>query len=235
MILGAENLLAVKVDNKVPSSRWYSGSGLYREVSLSVLPKVHFEDDQVNLSLIAPTDDINQGLAALALQFDLSQPVSPADYQVSLKLWEQTLGSQNRQLVYQQAEQSLQDLDGIEPYGTTITLPRVNLWSPDQPHLYDLELTLWHQGQTCDVFIGKLVFDRLSLMPIRAASEWQSYKNQGVCLHHDQGGLGACAYQDAIARQLTLLKAMGANTIRSTHNPSSPKLRQLANRLGFCH
>lgn len=58
-------------------------------------------------------------------------------------------------------------------------------------------------------------------------------KIKGVCLHHDQGGLGACAYQDAIARQLTLLKAMGANTIRSTHNPSSPKLRQLANRLGF--
>lgn len=231
---GAENLLAVRVDNKVPSSRWYSGSGLYREVSLSVLPKVHFEDDQVNLSLIAPTDDINQGLAALALQFDLSQLVSPADYQVSLRLWEQTLGSQNRQLVYQQAEQSLQDLAEVEPYGTTITLPRVNLWSPDQPHLYDLELTLWHQGQTCDVFyqetgFRQIVFDANQGLLVNG----KATKIKGVCLHHDQGGLGACAYQDAIARQLTLLKAMGANTIRSTHNPSSPKLRQLANRLGF--
>ena len=61
----------------------------------------------------------------------------------------------------------------------------------------------------------------------------RAVKLKGVCLHHDQGGLGACAYEDALARQLVLLKDMGANTIRSTHNPSSPKLRQLANRLGF--
>ncbi|HEP1275655.1 TPA: glycoside hydrolase family 2 protein [Streptococcus pyogenes] len=230
---GAENLLAVRVENKVPSSRWYSGSGLYREVSLSVLPQLHFVADQVVMTL-ADTAVQEKGQQKVDLRFALNQSIQTCHYQLSLCLWEQSHCSKDKKLLYQETEVPLADLAFQRQYGLTLSLEELQLWSPDNPHLYDLELTLYYQGQVIDCFCLETGFRQLTFMANQGLFvNGRAVKLKGVCLHHDQGGLGACAYEDALARQLVLLKDMGANTIRSTHNPSSPKLRKLANRLGF--
>ncbi|MDV5977611.1 UNVERIFIED_CONTAM: glycoside hydrolase family 2 protein [Streptococcus canis] len=231
--VGAENLLAVRVENKVPSSRWYSGSGLYREVSLSVLPQLHFMADQVSLTL-ANTAVQEETQKKVDLRFALNQSIQAFHYQLSLCLWEQSHHSKNRKLLCQLTEVSLAELALSKQYGLTLTLEELQLWSPDNPQLYDLELTLCYQGQVIDRFSLETGFRQLAFTANQGLFvNGRAVKLKGVCLHHDQGGLGSCAYEDALARQLVLLKDMGANTIRSTHNPSSPKLRQLANRLGF--
>lgn len=224
---GQENLLAVRLENKVPSSRWYSGSGLYRDVSISVLPEIHVERDQVRLNL----SQINH---RLDIDFGLSQIVEASEYQVGISLLELAPDFQPAACIYQMAPKDLPSLQESEAYKVRVDAGTFKLWSPDSPHLYQLEIDLYHKGKLSDKLSLETGFRYYHFDHQHGLSlNGLPFKLQGVCLHHDQGSLGASAFEDAIIRQLSLLKDMGANTIRVAHNPSARKLKKWANRLGL--
>ncbi|HEL1163262.1 TPA: glycoside hydrolase family 2 protein [Streptococcus equi subsp. zooepidemicus] len=232
VIPGQENLLAVRVEHQVPSSRWYSGSGLYREAFLTVLPKVHLDKDRLRLSLSQAALEADSQV--LEIELGVSQQVSLGDYQLSLSLSEQLADTQQGQTVYESKPVALDLLEESGRLVMPISLRQIKLWSPAQPQLYQLDMLLYHKGAVLDRLTLETGFRQLHFdAECGFFLNGKAFKLQGVCLHHDQGSLGACAYEEAIARQLVLLKEMGANTVRVTHNPSARRLKDLANRLGL--
>ena len=127
---------------------------------------------------------------------------------------------------------------GSRPYQLRHSLPGAaqcpQPWSPEHPQLYTLHSELWVDGSLCDTAETRFGFRSAAFDPERGfLLNGQSTKLKGVCLHHDLGGLGAAVYPDAIRRQLTLLKAMGVNALRTAHNPPAHVLMNLADEMGF--
>lgn len=221
-----ENVVAVRALNPVPSSRWYSGSGIYRDVTLLVTDPVHvaYEGVRVTTPDIAAgrgtvrveTEAVNDSAAPVTLTLrnrvlnDRSRPASaPAETAL-------TLGAGERRRVVQE-----------------LSVPDPDLWSPETPVLYRVrtELRTENTEDVCDTVFGFRYFSFDSGYGFRLNG--RNCKLNGVCLHADQGALGAAAHETAIRRQLRKMRDMGANVIRTSHNPPDRKLIGLCNRLGL--
>ena len=127
---------------------------------------------------------------------------------------------------------------GGKPYELRHTLRGASMppeaWSPDSPRLYTLCSQLWVAGSLCDTAETRFGFRTADFDPERGfLLNGQSTRLKGICLHHDLGGLGAAVFSDAICRRLLLFKAMGANAIRTAHNPPARVLMELADEMGF--
>jgi len=224
---GADNLLAVRVDNSSqPDSRWYSGSGIYRHVWLETMPSAAITIDQWGILASTASLTEQQGRLHIATTLKAIQPGQTATVQ-------QTVYDANgRQLA-----------TGTLPYTAkdTLTTIRQDLvinnpqpWSPDRPNLYTLETTLLIGSRLVDrqatrVGLREIHFD------LRQGFLLNNHhlKIKGVCLPHDLGALGAAVNTTAIRRQLVMLKEMGCNAIRTSHNPPAPELLDLCDELGF--
>ncbi|MGT2934356.1 glycoside hydrolase family 2 TIM barrel-domain containing protein [Streptococcus castoreus] len=233
ILFGQENLLAVRVENQVPSSRWYSGSGLYRQVSFSVVPKLHFDKNQLCLELLE-TAHKNARQTSLSLSFGLSQLIDSSKYQLGVRLSECLSDGKLGQIVHDLKHQPLNTIADSEIFNLVLSVNDLKLWSPSSPNLYCLELNLYQERKIVDTIkletgFRQIHFDANDGFFLNG----DPVKLKGVCLHHDQGSLGACAYPAALERQLLLVKKMGANAVRVTHNPSARHFKKLANRLGL--
>ena len=224
---GSPNLLAVKVDNsKQPNSRWYSGSGIYREVRLVVCDAVHVDQWGIFIS----TPEVDQDRAEVAVQSTLKNQDGE---EVNLLLTSIILGPGGSELAQFSSE-------AVIPPGASLSvdqrldLDKPVLWSPANPALYTLVTELRMGGELVDRVrtsfgIRYFEFDAEKGFFLNG----ESMKIKGVCNHHDLGALGAAAYPRAMERQLELLKAMGCNAIRTSHNPPAPVLLDLCDRMGF--
>ncbi len=246
---GADNVIAVRLDNPPDSSRWYPGSGLYRNTWLETTPPIHI----VPWGVAVTTPEISADSALVAVAVEISDDTgNPDDIKIKQKVWEN--------------DPSLHELivrhrifpadDAGRPFGeavafreaapvgihdgyralatTTLTVPHPQLWNLTHPVRYVLETTVSAAGKIVDRVqtpfgIRSAVFtaDRGFLLNGNAVPL------QGVCLHHDLGALGAVTNTRAWERRLELLKAMGCNAIRTSHNPPTPELLDLCDRLGF--
>ncbi|MBB5685975.1 glycoside hydrolase family 2 TIM barrel-domain containing protein [Sphingobium boeckii] len=213
-----DNVLAVRVRNLGKNSRWYSGSGIYREVRISILP--------------TPARIAHWGVAAWTRRI--------ADGQASIDVTTQTdnatadlmLTTRLRTDKGRIVAESTSPASGAVEQELTVKSP--TLWSPDKPHLYTLESELKR---------GKTVVDRVSqpfgirIVTMDAANGMKindtPIKLRGACIHHDNGLLGAMAFSDADERRVRLLKARGFNAVRSSHNPASASFRSACDRLGM--
>lgn len=224
---GADNVIAVRVDNsQQPNSRWYSGSGIYRNVRLVITDAVHV--DYHGTFVTTPR---------------ISADSADVNVETTVK---------NDMLLRREVkvEQSLFDAAGIlltKTDATMILLPgksgkmvqklvvqRPVLWDIENPYLYKV---------VTKVYVGGLLKDEYSTFSgIRSFRfdvekgfflNGKSIKINGVCNHHDLGALGAAVNTRAIERQLEILKAMGVNAIRTAHNPPAPELLDLCDRMGF--
>lgn len=201
-----ENEIAVHVRHQSPNSRWYSGAGIYRDVYWEVLPQRHMVPDgfQVNT---ARTE------AGWRLDFsvELSGDGPLPSYQVTDALGHKLAGGT------------------MVGESESVTLAEVSPWSPDFPILYRLRLTL--PGQTEVLRIG---FRETEFTPDRGMLlNSEPIKLRGVCLHHDLGALGAAFYPAAAERQLRLMKEMGVNAVRTSHNPPAVGFLDLCDQLGL--
>jgi beta-galactosidase len=218
------NVIAVKVDNsQQPNSRWYSGSGIYRNVWITTLEPVHIahwgtyvttpDVSKLSTSVAIKTKVINVSNSAAAV--DLTTIIQDADGREVARAVERVKGQQT------EVSQTLQ-----------VSAPA--LWSDVRPYLYKVVSQLTQAGRVVDRYetplgIRSFRFDvnqgfLLNSRPV---------KIRGVCNHHDLGSLGAAVNTRAIERQLELLKAMGVNGIRTSHNPPAPELLDLADKMGF--
>ncbi len=226
-----QNLIAVKVVNELPSSRWYSGSGINRDVTLTIAGPVH-------VSLYGPritTPDLHTAEKAHANAKIKMHNDTAISKIVNV---EATVLDKDHNPV----SETVSSGPVIIPANTEkeVTLaPEVKApeeWSPENPALYKLR-TVVKDNET-----GEIIDEYHTTFGFRCI-EWDAdsgfminhkpVKLKGVCLHHDQGALGAAQEYDAIYRQLKILKDMGCNAIRTSHNTASRVFLELCNEMGF--
>lgn len=215
---GGDNVLAVRVRNEGKNSRWYSGSGLYRQVSLDVLPT---GARITRWGVGAWTRRLADGHAEIAVttRLDAAEP--------DLSLITRLRDAAGKEVASATAPATVEVKQTLMCSG-----PR--LWSPDDPNLYSLETELRRGATVVDRMSQPFGIRIVTFDPQRGMSiNGKAIRLRGGCIHHDNGLLGACAFADADDRRIRLLKARGFNAIRSSHNAASETLRNACDRLGM--
>lgn len=221
------NVIAVKVDNaEQPNSRWYSGCGIYRNVWLRHTDGVfiplwgqHIISD-VNATgngIVSMTTDVRNSTAATREITVESRMFAPDGKEVA-----------------KTASKVTAERDTVTVCQQELTVPSPLLWSPAAPNLYRVETRLIADGKTIGAYDSNtgfrtVVFDAKNGFSLNG----QRMKIRGVCLHHDAGALGAVVNRRAMERQLQIMKEMGANAIRVSHNPPAPELLELCDSMGL--
>lgn len=228
--VGEENVVAVKVDHKTPSSRWYSGSGIYRSVHLSVMDKVHvglngtkvetpdLKTDTKNVTTNIKTTVQNEGAEKASVELT---------HNILKKGTEESIGTVTTQAQEVEAGKS-------QVIEATTKAKSPSLWSPENPALYTVRTEVKVGGKVVDTYDTEFGFRYFEMTTDKGAYlNGEKIKLKGVCMHHDQGSLGSAAYRRAIERQVDILKEMGCNSIRVTHNPAAAILIEICNEKGM--
>ncbi len=214
---GEKNLIAVRLDNKELSSRWYSGAGLYRNVRIVYKNPVHLVKD----GLYITTPLVEKDKAKISVKTEISKP------ELTSKISHKVIDADEKILATKESTDLAKNVD--------IDLNNPKLWSPETPKLYVLETSLFDKNgkevdrQTTRFGIRSLEFSREKGFLLNG----EKTIIKGVCMHHDLGPLGAATNVRALRRQLEILKDMGCNAIRTSHNPPSPELLNLCDEMGF--
>jgi len=216
------NVIAVKVDNsQQPNSRWYSGSGIYRNVRLVITSLSHF----AQWGIYVTTPEVNEEKASMNIQYQTV--IQPIQEPVTIR---SLLYDANGKLVAKSPRITVKD----PVSSTTMEMVGPHLWSTTDPYLYTMVSQLYIGNQLEDelstnVGIRYFNFDKDKGFSLNG----KPMKILGVCNHYDLGCLGIAVNKRAIERQLEILKDMGCNAIRTSHNPPAPELLDLADRMGF--
>ena len=219
-----ENVVAVKAVNQIPSSRWYSGSGIYRDVTLLALDPIHV--DLNGVAVTTPNKDTGNTTAKVTVVNDGTQSKS---VKVSSSI--RAKGSSV------DAVTTTQTVTVAAGQSAAVTLHANNTdftyWSIDDPNLWTLHTELTVDGVVVDSYDTDFGYRWIEWKSTGFYLNGQAVKLNGVCMHHDQGGLGSAAYYDAMYRQLAIMKEMGCNAIRTAHNPADEQYIQICNELGL--
>ena len=230
---GRENVIAVHAVNKQPSSRWYSGSGIYRDVTLQVTDKVHVEKN--GTTILTPKLEQQQHgkvethVASKIVNTDDKDHELVAEYQIVERGGQAVTGLVRTASRTLKAHEST-SLDAI------LEVEQPKLWTVlnDKPALYELITRVYRDGQLVDAKKDLFGYRYYHWTPNEGFSlNGERIKFHGVSLHHDHGALGAEENYKAEYRRLKQMKEMGVNAIRITHNPASPQTLQIAAELGL--
>ena len=217
-IRGSEkNTLAVKLTNREKSSRWYPGAGLYRNVRVIVKNKESI--DQWGTFITTPL------VTAKVAKVNIKTKVSGTD----LKLVTQIKDATGKII----SEDKTSEIYGNE-FEQNIAVDHPKLWSPEHPYLYTATTQLYVGNNLKDETTTRFAIRKINYEANKGFSLNDSIiKFKGVCLHHDLGPIGTAVNKAALRRQLTILKDMGANAIRSSHNMPSLEQLELCDEMGF--
>lgn len=224
---GERNVLAVKVDNSTqPNSRWYSGSGIYRNVWLTVVEPVHVG----HWGTFVTTPEVTGEKAVMEVRTMVKND-GQAGRRVGVV---STLLDARGRMVAGQSGFVDVPAGGCSEASHTLIMTAPELWSTEHPYLYKVRTELKVDGRSVDTYytttgVRHFKFDARTGFWLNG----KHMKINGVCMHHDLGCLGAAVNVRAIKRQLEILKEMGCNGIRCTHNPPAPELLDLCDRMGF--
>jgi beta-galactosidase len=208
------NVIAVKIQNQLPSSRWYSGSGIYRNVHLVVTNPVHIARHGVFVTTPDLQQTIKSGYANVHVQTDV------VDDGQDVTVVNEVLDAHGH-VVATKA-------------GSDLRVRHPHLWSTDDPYLYTLRTTLLVHHRVVDRVDTRFGARWFTIDPNQGFFLNGRYmKLQGVDLHHDEGALGAAINRDALMRQMKLMKSMGVNAFRTSHNPPSPEMIDVCQELGI--
>lgn len=219
---GKNNVLAVRLENRPQSSRWYPGAGLYRNVHVVTTEKIHvpvwgtqittpFVKDEY-ASVCLHTTILNAGKTELTVTTDIVD----ADGQV----------------VSTKTNKGYINHD--QPFTQNFIVERPKLWSPETPVLYKAMSKIYAGDTLLDTYTTRFGIRTIEYVPDKGFYlNGKRRKFQGVCNHHDLGPLGAAVNVAALRHQLTLLKNMGCDAIRTSHNMPAPELVELCDEMGF--
>ena len=220
------NVIAVKVDNsKQPNSRWYSGSGIYRNVRLVITNEVYVPQ----WGTFITTPQVTKDEAFVKIQTNVK---NASDHSVKIDLSTRLIDSQGKEVGVNTIQQELSSKEIIVDQEIRVINPK--LWSVSDPHLYKAITQISHNGSMLDEYettfgIRYFEFDADKGFLLNG----EPLKILGVCNHHDLGSLGAAINTRALERQLEIMRKMGVNGIRTAHNPPAPELLQLCDQMGF--
>ena len=230
---GRENVVAVHAINKQPSSRWYSGSGIYRDVTLQVTDKVHTEKNGTTIL----TPDLEKQQNGKVDTHVTSKIVNTDDKDHEI-LAEYQIIERNGQAVTELVRTASQVLKAHQSasLNAILQVDKPKLWTvnSDKPALYELVTRVYRDGQLVDAKKDLFGYRYYNWTPNEGFSlNGERIKFHGVSLHHDHGALGAEENYKAEYRRLKQMKDMGVNSIRTTHNPASEQTLQIAAELGL--
>lgn len=222
-----ENVLSVRVDHsRYADSRWYTGSGIYRDVWLVSAPEIHFAQWGIGWHATSLTDR----QATIAVDMEVEKHTSTGDkLEVSATLYD----ADGKQVAQRRTRVS-NGKEGITKETLTLKVANPNRWNLDHPYLYILETELLCNGKRIDNCKTNVGLRTLNFDPNKGfALNGNRMKVKGVCLHHDAGVLGAVVPPEVWQRRLTNLKEIGVNAIRMSHNPQAPIVYDLCDKLGL--
>lgn len=222
-----DNVLAVRVDHsRYADSRWYTGSGIYRDVWLIAATETHFAQWGVAWHATSLTNR----QAVVAVNMDVEKHVETNDkLELSASLYDAT-GKQ----VAQRRTPIADRKKGITKESLSLKVANPHRWNLNDPYLYTLKTEILSNGKRIDGSETKVGLRTLNFDPNKGFAlngEWMKVK--GVCLHHDAGVLGAAVPEEVWYRRLVNLKEIGVNAIRMSHNPQAPIVYDLCDRLGL--
>ena len=227
-----ENVLAVRVDHsRYADSRWYTGSGIYRDVWMVKAGDLHFAQWGVSWQATKITN--SQAIVKVDMEV-VNEAKSLANKKISVRA---TLyDADNKQMASQTSPLSDRQStnEGMYKQSVNLKINKPKRWDLKNPYLYTLKTEVLADGKvvdssTCRVGLRTLEFDANKGFALNG--EWMKVK--GVCLHHDAGVLGSVVPRDVWERRLRNLKEMGANAIRMSHNPQAPDVYDLCDELGL--
>lgn len=224
------NVLAVVVQNQLPSSRWYSGSGIYRNVHLVVTDPIHVTRFGTLVTTPNLETTIQSGYADVQVQTNvINESGSTATIDIVSKIKDATGAVVGQTTSTGAALGSTVYTDAVH-----IQVNNPTLWSFDNRYLYTLETDLVNNGSLVDTYNTTFGIRYYKIDPNTGFSlNGQHAKLQGVDLHHDMGALGSAINYDALYREMSILKSMGVNSFRTSHNPPSPEMLDVNQRLGI--
>ena len=219
-----QNVVAVKAVNNIPTSRWYSGSGIYRDVTLYALDAIHTDLNGVTVT----TPGIADGDGTANVKVDVVNN-GQTDAAVTVKATVLFEG----QAVAEGTTDITAAAGSVTEAALAAEVADPALWSVDDPNLYTLKTEVLVDGAVVDSSEDTFGYRWFEFNTSGFFLNDEAVKLNGVCMHHDQGGLGSAAYYDAMYRQMSIMKDMGANAIRITHNPGDADLIAICNELGL--
>lgn len=221
------NVLAVRVDNSAqPNSRWYSGSGIYRHVRMVVTDPTHV----AHWGVFVTTPAVSEKVATVSIRTRVSNDsMGPSDVTVETKLYDRAgheAGSKDSTFTISPGKE--------EEVAQAITVSNPALWSPASPALYRAISRIRKDGKVVDQVTTPFGIRSLSWSAEKGLLlNGKSIKLAGGSVHHDNGPLGAAAFDRAEERKVELLKAAGYNAVRTAHNPPSPGFLDACDRIGL--
>ena len=219
---GKNNIVAVRLENKDQSSRWYPGAGLYRNVHVVVTEKMHVPVWGTYIT----TPFVSEDYASVKLITQIAESVDK-EVRVLTEIYDR-----NQILVAKKDD--TRKMNHGDPFVQNFIVENPLCWSPESPNLYWAKTKIYYQDNLTDEYTT-----RFGIRDIRYVADKGFYLNgerrkfQGVCNHHDLGPLGAAINKAALRRQLVILKDMGCDAIRTTHNMPAPELVELCDEMGF--
>ena len=223
---GEANTLAVRLENKHESSRWYPGAGLYRNVHLTFTSPVYVP--LWGTQIQTPTVEASRAYVDVRTRIAGTSTLSGRPLQVKTKI----LSPEGK--VVAQREEQIQSTGTERLYHTGFDVERPQLWDIDQPHLYKYVVELSEGGRLLDRDTTTFGIRSIEL---KAGDGFylngRKLKFQGACLHHDLGPLGAAVNEAAMRRQIRTMQDMGVNAIRTSHNMPAPEFVRLCDEMGM--
>jgi beta-galactosidase len=229
---GGDNVIAIRLDNPPDSSRWYPGGGIYRNVWLVKTAPIHIG----HWGTFVTTTEVSKSTANVNLNVSIdNNSASAANVVVKTQVYELLNGQKTAKPASSSAPIGLTLANGATGRSNmTLRVDNPKLWSLLKPNLYAAVTTVEQNGKIVDSYetvfgIRTIKFDVDKGFLLNG----ERVRINGVCDHHDLGPLGAALNTRALERQIEILKEMGVNAIRTSHNPPAPELLELCDRMGI--
>lgn len=223
---GEDNVVAVKVNNLGHNARWYSGSGIYRNVHLTVLDPLHVAVNGVYIT----TPRITSGSADVLLEVTVQ---NENDHETDANVSVSVMAPDG--IPVGETDGSLSIVQGGKAiFSSTVNLTDPLLWSVSTPHLYQAEVVIRDGNKVTDRYLQSFGIRSIEISAEKGfVLNGESMLLKGGCMHHDNGLLGAAAFDRAEERRVEIMKANGFNAIRCAHNPPSAAFLDACDRLGM--
>lgn len=219
---GVNNVLAIRLENRPQSSRWYPGAGLYRNVHVVVTDEIHVPVWGTYIT----TPHVSEEFASVKLKTEIKNSLDK-----NVRILTIIKDAEGKEVT---KKDNTMRINHGKPFEQNFIVGQPKLWSPEAPNLYYAESSIYVKDKLVDKYTT-----RFGIRDIKYIADKGFYLNgkkrkfQGVCNHHDLGPLGAAINVAALRRQLTLLKDMGCDAIRTAHNIPAPELVKLCDEMGF--
>jgi beta-galactosidase len=230
---GAGNVLAIRLDNPNNSSRWYPGGGIYRNVWLEIANPIHVS----HWGTYVTTPEVSADAATVSINVNVSnENAAAASAKVKTDIYALDAAGKITGAALATASSDSLSLDpgAIKTAALTLKVAKPKLWDTDHPNLYAAVSTIQQDGKDVDTYQSNFGIRTIKFDPnLGFFINGQHVKLNGVCDHADLGPLGSVVNVRGLERQIQILKEMGCNAIRTSHNPPAPELLDLCDKMGI--